>query len=434
MAPAVTLRQEHLDAMIAHALEEAPNECCGMIGAREGRIATLYRAVNAEASPYRFSIDHREQRRIEEALDAAGETLAGFYHSHTGSPAPPQPDRHPHDEHLLRAAVRPHRRQRRRARPPRYARLPHRRGRCDGAGVRDRAVGGRTVISAAASTAARAYPAPVLTLRGRTFVWGARTWLMAIVNVTPDSFSGDGLGSDAAAAAALAREFADAGADLLDVGGESTRPGALPVTPADEAARVLPAIAALRAATDLPVSIDTQHAEVAEVALAEGADLVNDIHGLRGDERMADVVAAHNAALVAMHNQRGRERGDVIANVRTGWRESLRIAARAGVARERVILDPGFGFGWTPEENLELVRRLGELTVEGPPVLLGPSRKSTLGLVLDAPVCERLEGTAAAVALAIAGGADIVRVHDVAAMRKVAAVADAISRGRWRAP
>ncbi len=293
---------------------------------------------------------------------------------------------------------------------------------------------GRTAISASVSPAARACSEPALILRGRTFAWGERTYLMAIVNVTPDSFSGDGLGGDAAAAAALAKEFADAGADLLDVGGESTRPDALPVTPADEAGRVLPAIAAIHDATDLPVSIDTQHAEVAAAALAEGASLVNDIHGLRGDTRMAEVVAGHGAALVAMHNQRGRGRGDVIANVRAGWRESLRIAMQAGIARERVILDPGFGFGWTPEENLELIRRLGELTTEGPPLLLGSSRKSTLGLVLDAPVGDRLEGTAAAVAIAIAEGVDIVRVHDVAVMRKVAAVADAICRGRWRAP
>ena len=261
---------------------------------------------------------------------------------------------------------------------------------------------------------------------------------MAIVNVTPDSFSGDGLGGGeadtAAAAASLARAFEAAGADLIDVGAESTRPGADPVTPAEEAARALPAVEAVRAATDLPLSIDTRRAEVAAAALDAGADVVNDIDGLRGDGRMAEVAAARGAALVAMHNQRGREPGDVVANVLAGWAESLRLAEEAGIPRERIILDPGFGFGWTPEENLELVRRLDELAVAGLPLLLGPSRKSTLGLVLDAPAGERLEGTAAAVAIAIARGADVVRVHDVAAMRRVAAVADAISRGRWRAP
>ncbi len=257
---------------------------------------------------------------------------------------------------------------------------------------------------------------------------------MAIVNVTPDSFSGDGLGADAAAAAALAREFAEAGADIIDVGAESTRPAADPLPHAGEAARALPAIRAIRAATDLPISIDTQHAEVAEAALDGGADMVNDINGLRGDAGMAGVVASRGAALVAMHNQRARPPGDVVANVLAGWGESLRIAAEAGIPRERIVLDPGFGFGWTPEENLQLVRRLDELAVAGLPMLLGPSRKSTLGLVLDAPVEERIEGTAAAVAIAIARGVDIVRVHDVAAMRKVVAVADAISRGRWQAP
>ena len=288
--------------------------------------------------------------------------------------------------------------------------------------------------SAISGSPARAYPSPCLTVRGRTFEWGARTYLMAIVNVTPDSFSGDGVGGDPQGASALARTFEEAGADIIDIGAESTRPDAVAVTPAEEAARALPAIAAIRAATDLPLSIDTRHAEVAEAALDAGADMVNDINGLRADPAMAGVVARRGAALVAMHNQRGRPPGGVVANVLAGWEESLRLAAEAGIPRERIILDPGFGFGWTPEENLQIVRRLDELAVARQPILLGPSRKSTLGLVLDAPVEERLEGTAAAVAIAVAKGVDIVRVHDVAEMRRVAAVADAISRGRWRSP
>lgn len=283
--------------------------------------------------------------------------------------------------------------------------------------------------------AARAYPAPALSLRGREFVWGERTFVMGIVNATPDSFSGDGIGADADAAAAMARAFEDAGADLIDVGAESTRPGAAPVDPAEELARAIPAIAAVRAATALPVSIDTRRAEVAAAALDAGADMVNDVDGLRGDARMAATVAKRGAALVAMHNQRGRAPGDPVASVRAGWRESLRLAREAGIDAARVILDPGFGFGWTAEESLGLVRRLGELTAEGPPVLLGPSRKSALGLALGgAPAGERLEGTAAAVAIAIANGADVVRVHDVAAMRRVALAADAIARGKRRAP
>ena len=258
---------------------------------------------------------------------------------------------------------------------------------------------------------------------------------MGIVNATPDSFSGDGVGADAEKAAELARAFEAAGADLVDVGAESTRPGAAPVDPAEELARALPAVAAVRAATTLPVSIDTRRAAVAAAALDAGADLVNDIDGLRGDPDMAGTVAARGAALVAMHNQRGRAPGDPVANVRAGWRESLRLAREAGIDEGRVILDPGFGFGWTAEESLELVRRLRELTAEGPPVLLGPSRKSALGLALGgAPAHERLEGTAAAVAIAIANGVDVVRVHDVAAMRRVAAVADAIARGKRRTP
>ena len=162
--------------------------------------------------------------------------------------------------------------------------------------------------------------------------------------------------------------------------------------------------------------------------------MVNDINGLRADDDMAAVVASRGAALVAMHNQRNRPPGDVVANVLAGWDESLRIAGEAGIPRARIVLDPGFGFGWTPEENLRIVQRMDELAVAGLPLLLGPSRKSTLGLVLDAPVEERLEGTAAAVAVAISKGVDIVRVHDVEEMRRVAAVADAITRGRWRAP
>lgn len=276
---------------------------------------------------------------------------------------------------------------------------------------------------------------PALRLRGREFVWGERTFVMGIVNATPDSFSGDGVGADADAAAELARSFEAAGADLVDVGAESTRPGAAPVDPAEELARALPAVAAVRAATTLPLSIDTRRAGVAAAALDAGADLVNDVDGLRGDPRMAATVASRGAALVAMHNQRGRTPGDPVANVRAGWRESLRLAREAGIDEGRVILDPGFGFGWTPQESLELVRRLGELTAEGRPVLIGPSRKSALGLALDgAPAHERLEGTAAAVAIAIANGVDVVRVHDVAAMRRVARAADAIARGNRRAP
>lgn len=270
-----------------------------------------------------------------------------------------------------------------------------------------------------------------MVVRGRSFVWGQRTYLMAIINVTPDSFSGDGLGTDTAAALAVARRFEDEGADILDIGGESTRPGALPLDPDAELARVLPALTAIRAATSLPISIDSTHPAVIEAALAAGADMVNDVHGLRGDPGVAVAVARHRVPLVAMHNQRGAKYHDVVRDVRAGFFETLRLAHEASISAANIVLDPGFGFGWTPEQNLELLRRLPEFLEFELPLLLGVSRKSTIGLVLDAPAAERIEGTAAAVALSIAGGADIVRVHDLAQIRKVVRVADAIVRGNW---
>lgn len=272
-----------------------------------------------------------------------------------------------------------------------------------------------------------------LTIRGRTFAWGQRTYIMGILNITPDSFSGDGLAGDPAAAAALARQMEAEGADLLDIGAESTRPGADELAPGKELERLLPGLAAVRAATSLPLSVDTYHARVAEAALNAGADFVNDIWGLRRDEEMAHLVAARGVPLVAMHNQRGRPPGEVVPTLRAGFAEIVARAGAAGIAPERLILDPGFGFGWKPEQNLEIVRRLADLRLPGLPMLVGPSRKSTIGYVLGGvPASERSEGTAAAVALCVAGGADIVRVHEVAAMARVVRVADAISRGHWR--
>lgn len=279
----------------------------------------------------------------------------------------------------------------------------------------------------------RRYVVPELVLRGRRFAWGERTYVMGIINVTPDSFSGDGVGGDIAAAVALARGFEHAGADILDVGGESSRPGADPVTPEEEAARVLPAIAAIRSATGLPIAVDTYHSLVAERALAAGADIVNDITGFRFDAEMAAVVARHRAVAVLMHNQRGRTTTDVADDVTAGLRESIRLTKGAGIPAGRIILDPGFGFGWKPEQNLELLRRLPELWELELPLLVGTSRKSTLGLVVDEPVDARLEASLASAAIAVAGGADIVRAHDVRETVRVVAVTDAIVRGRWRA-
>jgi dihydropteroate synthase len=273
-----------------------------------------------------------------------------------------------------------------------------------------------------------------MTIGGREFVWGARTYVMGVLNLSPDSFSGDGLaGVDTAVARAVS--MAAAGADIIDVGGESTRPGYEPVPAEEEIRRTAPVIERLAREVDLPVSIDTSKAEVALAALAAGAALVNDVHGFRADRGVAAAAARAGVPAVAMHNQRDRPYHDVIGDITSGLLESLRIAAESGLPRERVIVDPGFSFGWTPQQALAMLRRLGELRVLGRPLLVGTSRKSTIGAVLDLPVEERLEGTAATVALAVAAGADIVRVHDVREMARVARMADAIVRpGSWTPP
>lgn len=272
--------------------------------------------------------------------------------------------------------------------------------------------------------------------------WGQRTHVMGILNVTPDSFSGDGLLDDApeqTAAQALkqARAFVAQGAALLDIGGESTRPGSAPLPLEQELARVIPVIKHL--AGHLPpeviLSIDTYKAEVARQALEAGASLVNDIRGLQGDPAMAALVARHGVPVVLMANMRGCERREIVSDVLRSFARSIELALAAGVAWEHLILDPGIGFGTTPQENLLLLRRLGDLRALGRPLLLGTSRKSTIGLLLgNLPPSQRLEGTAATVALGIAQGADIVRVHDVGAMMRVVKVSDAIVRGGFSLP
>ena len=274
-----------------------------------------------------------------------------------------------------------------------------------------------------------------LTLGSRHFGWGERTYVMGIVNLSPDSFSGDGLAT-VKEAVAQARRFEAEGADIIDVGGQSTRPA--PATPAnagfeqlsveDEIARAVPAIRAILEAVDLPVSIDSYRAPVVEAALEAGAHLVNDIWGFRHDPEIAKLAARYGVPAVVMHNQRGREPVDVIDGIRAGFEESIAIAAKAGVPREHLILDPGFGFGWSIEDNLAMLDRLGELRDLGLPLLMGTSRKTTIGAVLDLPEDERPWGTAATVAIAIARGADIVRVHDVVAMKQVCLMTDAIVR------
>jgi dihydropteroate synthase len=288
---------------------------------------------------------------------------------------------------------------------------------------------------------------PLLTIGSTTFEWGKQTYLMGIINVTPDSFSGDGLihGDEwAAAAVNRAVQQVSAGAHILDVGGESTRPGSQPLPLEEELRRVIPAVKAIAAAVATPVSIDTYKAEVARQAIEAGATIVNDVWGLRMDSAMAQVVAASGVAVVLMHNRSkpkdaaqsaqlggryiGVEYEELMRDIQRELTGSVELALAAGVKPERIIIDPGIGFGKTVEQNLELVDRLGELREIGYPILVGPSRKSFVGYTLNLPPDQRVEGTAAAAALCIDRGADIVRVHDVAQMTRVARIADAIVR------
>jgi dihydropteroate synthase len=253
---------------------------------------------------------------------------------------------------------------------------------------------------------------------------------MGIVNVTPDSFSDGGEYDDADRAVEHALRLVAEGADIIDVGGESTRPGHTPVSADDELRRVLPVIERLAARCDVPISIDTTKPQVARAALAAGARILNDQKGLLGDPAMADIAASSGAIVVAMHNRRSPEFGDVMAGLIAGLELCLERADAAGLGRGRVIVDPGFGFGKTPAQNLEVLRRLAELRVLERPILIGTSRKSMIGKVLTTTApSDRAEGTAATVALGIAFGADIVRVHDVGAMARVAQMADAVLRG-----
>jgi dihydropteroate synthase len=266
-----------------------------------------------------------------------------------------------------------------------------------------------------------------LTIGRLQLTWGARTYVMGILNMTPDSFSGDGFAGDPAGAVARARQMEREGADLLDLGGESTRPGATPVGVEQELERVTPVLEALRGRLSIPVSIDTTKAMVAEAALDLGAELINDVSGLAADPAMAPLVARRRVPIVVMHRQRAGP-GDIVADVLAGLRAGCARAEQAGIPREHVIVDPGFGFGKTAAESLEVLRRLPELRALGRPLLVGTSRKSMIGKTLDLPPGERLEGTAATMALAIAGGADMLRVHDVLAMVRVARMADAVVR------
>jgi dihydropteroate synthase len=289
-------------------------------------------------------------------------------------------------------------------------------------------------------TSAIRAPVPPTTIGPEAFAWGTRTFVMGIVNVTPDSFSGDGL-LDATgpethsptdrvrAAVALGRAMVDEGADLLDVGGESTRPGHEPVPTADEMARVVPVVEALRAALpNVPISVDTTKAAVAAAALDAGASLLNDVWGVSTDDAMRRLAAERQVPIVLMHNRAEARYADVVAEVVADLRAAIERATDLGVPDASIILDPGIGFGKTAEHNVTLLRRLAALHVLGRPVLLGTSRKSTLGRILGLPPTERVEATVATTALGIAAGVDVIRVHDVQANVRAARVADAIVR------
>ena len=291
---------------------------------------------------------------------------------------------------------------------------------------------------------------PGCRIGSRDFLWGQRTYVMGIINATPDSFSGDGLISPGMEheesvvqpAVELALSFLEQGADIIDIGGESTRPGSVPVDAETELARVLPIVRELRRATNAPISIDTYKAVVARAALDAGADMVNDVWALQMDPCIAPLVAERGVPVALMHNRSkpkdavqeerlgghyvGVHYDDLLADVLRELRGQVDHAVEAGISRERILIDPGIGFGKTVEQNLRLLNHLDELRVLGLPILLGPSRKSFIGHVLDLPPEERLEGTMAAVAVGILRGADIVRVHDVRAAVRVTRMTDAI--------
>jgi len=274
------------------------------------------------------------------------------------------------------------------------------------------------------------------------FYWGKRTYVMGVVNVSPDSFSGDGL-ADVEGAVAKAKRLASEGADIIDIGGESTRPGSTPISTDEELRRVIPVVERLAHEISLPLSVDTHKLEVARQALNAGANMINDIWGLQKEPKLAELAARKGVPIALMSNQRASlPCHDIVSTVIADLKRAIEQASSAGVPWENIIIDPGIGFGKTQEQNVEVLRRLEELKALGRPILLGSSRKSFIGWVLDLtseqrtnevafvpPADQRLEGTAATIAIGIAKGADIVRVHDVKEMARVCKMSDAIIRG-----
>lgn len=268
----------------------------------------------------------------------------------------------------------------------------------------------------------------ILKCRDKTLEIGKRTYIMGILNMTPDSFSDGGKYNTLEKGIERALQMIEEGADIIDVGGESTRPGYTPVDEEEEIRRVIPVIERLSKISDVIISVDTMKANVALRALEAGAHIVNDVWGLQRDPKMAEVVAKYKAGVVMMHNSILAEYGDVVKSIIDFLKKSIEIAEKAGIERNQMIVDPGIGFGKTLEHNLEVMNRLEELKVLGLPVLLGTSRKSMIGKVLNVDVEDRLEGTAATVAVGIVKGVDIIRVHDVKEMSRVAKMTDAMVR------
>ena len=272
-------------------------------------------------------------------------------------------------------------------------------------------------------------PLPPTRWHGHELRWGAETHVMAVLNVTPDSFSGDGLAGHIDLAIEAGVHATEVGAVILDLGAESTRPGHTPVPASQQLERLMPVLAAIRPLTSALISVDTSKALVGEAAIKAGANLVNDIRGFTDDPELADVVAAAGVPAVLMHDVKPEHGVDMITSMLRELSRRLDFAVSRGVPWEHLIIDPGFGFGKDWRQNLELLRRLGEFRALGRPILVGLSRKSVIGRVLGLPEQQRLEGTAAVISLAIAGGSDIVRVHDVAAIARVVRMSDAVVRG-----
>ena len=280
-------------------------------------------------------------------------------------------------------------------------------------------------------------------VNGKDFHWGSRTYIMGILNTSPESFSGDGI-TNIELAIQTGKQLVTDGADILDIGGQSTRPPTTAVkesaqfgtnpspvvelSPDEEIARVVPVIQSLSKIVSVPISIDSYKPEVVEAALQSGATIVNDVWGLKKNPEIARITANHEATLVLMHNQENTHYNSLLPNIIKSLEISINQARAMGVEQNKIIIDPGFGFGKTAAQNLALLRELNLLQVLGHPILLGTSRKGTIGYILNLPTDERVEGTAATVAIGIANGADMIRVHDVREMQRVAKVADAIVR------